>query len=63
MTTPLTLPFTFQNRTGSIPLKDLDDNFAALAAAAGSGTAIEFDGGTPTTFPPAGGAFDAGGVA
>ena len=61
--TAITLPFTFQNRTGSIPLKDLDDNFAALAAAGAGGTAIEFDGGSPSTFPPTGGSFDAGGVA
>ena len=62
MTTPITLPFTFQNRTGSIPLKDLDDNFEALAAAGGGGSAISFDGGNANTFPPAGGSFDAGGV-
>jgi hypothetical protein len=62
MTTPITLPYTFQHMTGSIPLKDLDDNFAALAAAGGGGATLALDGGHPGTFPPTGASFDAGHV-
>lgn len=49
MTTPITLPYTFQHMTGTIPLKDLDDNFARLAQAVADQPTLVFDGGSPGT--------------
>jgi hypothetical protein len=47
----LIIPNTFQTRTGTSPLADLDENFTYLknAIEAGAGGAINFDGGAPST--------------
>jgi len=60
------VPNVFQNRIGTTSLKDLDDNFTALANAistgAGAATAV-FDGGySSTVFGPGSSIIDAGGV-
>jgi hypothetical protein len=60
------VPNTFQNRVGTSSLKDLDDNFTALANAISTGAGAPgtvFDGGFPTTvFSSGSGSLDAGGV-
>jgi hypothetical protein len=60
------VPNTFQNRVGTSSLKDLDDNFTALANAISTGAGAPgtvFDGGYPTTvFASGSGSLDAGGV-
>jgi hypothetical protein len=60
------VPNTFQNRVGTSALKDLDDNFIALANAINTGAGAPgavFDGGYPTTvFASGSGSLDAGGV-
>ena len=61
MSDPL-IPYTFQDRTGTISLKELDANFTALAAAATSAPVAEFDGGSPTTIFTGGANLDAGSV-
>ena len=62
MSNPL-IPYTFQDRTGSLNLRELDANFQALAAATTGGPASIFDGGAPTTSFSAGAHLDAGTVA
>jgi hypothetical protein len=61
--TTVTVPNTFQNRTGTSPLKDLDDNFTTLANAITAGTsATVLDGGSPTTIFTAGAKLDMGSI-
>lgn len=59
MSGPL-IPYTFQDRTGSLNLSELDANFQALAAASTTGPASIFDGGDPTTIFTSGAKLDAG---
>lgn len=61
MTDPL-IPYTFQDRVGTINLSELDANFTALAAASTTGPATVFDGGSPTTVFAGGAHLDAGRV-
>jgi hypothetical protein len=59
MTTPL-IPYTFQDRTGTISLKELDANFLALANSVSAAPTAIFDGGLPSTVFANGAAIDAG---
>jgi hypothetical protein len=61
----LIIPNTFANRTGSAPLKDLDENFTYVLnnIIGGAGASAILDGGSPTTIYTAGSPnIDCGGV-
>lgn len=63
--TTLIIPNTFQNRTGTAPLKDLDENFDYIINNLGTvvGAGAILDGGNPTTTYAAGSPnIDCGGV-
>jgi hypothetical protein len=63
--TTLIIPNTFQNRTGTAPLKDLDENFDYIINNLGTvvGAGAILDGGNPTTTYVAGSPnIDCGGV-
>jgi hypothetical protein len=63
--TTLIIPNTFQNRTGTAPLKDLDENFEYILNNLGTvvGAGAILDGGNPTTTYVAGSPnIDCGGV-
>ena len=63
--TTLIIPNTFQNRTGTAPLRDLDENFEYILNNLGTvvGAGAILDGGNPTTTYVAGSPnIDCGGV-
>lgn len=61
--TDIIVPNTFQNKTETAKLSDLDDNFTTLANAISAGTGgVTLDGGTPSTVFTGGAILDCGGV-